>query len=204
VGSASDKNSWKSKAARRLGSWSVGVQKIAWRWMWNFGEEIRQVIDVGKALGTPLEAPVIKSVAGSVCVDESLSRRIAKDERMVYIDWPQNDSVGFLSGPFLVQLPRYINFDPSAASASRTLNKPFMTEFCIFQKSQTVNEANGKGIQASHSDPMMSLDTNIADLPEIVCSKMNRLYNFEGRLKQGFSSFYTLKRFGTEDETIGK
>ncbi|KAL3916291.1 MAG: hypothetical protein SGILL_005241 [Bacillariaceae sp.] len=193
-GAEDDKDSWKSKATRALGDWSVGVQKIAWRWMWNFGEEIRQVVDVGKALGSSLEAPVIKSVAGSVCVDESLSRRIPKQERMVYVDLPQHDSVSFLAGPFLVQFPRYINFDPSAASASRTLNKPFMTEFGVFQRAQ----GNGENGSDDSSD-FPALDDDAADLPELVCSKLNRLYNFEGRLKQGFSSFYTLKRFGNEE-----
>ena len=31
-------------------------------------------------------------------------------------------------------------------------------------------------------------------LPELICSKIARVYNFEGNLKQGCSSFYTLRR----------
>jgi hypothetical protein len=183
--------------------WNVGVQKVAWRWMWNFGEEIRQVVDVGKALGSPIDGSITKALAGNVCLDESLSRRIPKDERMVYIDWSQQDSVGFLLGPCSVQVPRYINFDPSAASTSRTLNKPFFTEFSVFQKAPatsnggtTVGEETKNVISSIASDGM---GFNEENLPELVCSKIGRLYNFEGRLKQGISSFYTFNRFGVDD-----
>jgi hypothetical protein len=193
-------SSWKSKESRALGGWTVGVQKIAWRWMWNFGEEIRQVIDVGKALGSPIEGSVTKSLAGNVCLDESLSRRIPKEERMVYIDWSQHDSVGFLLGPCSVQVPRYINFDPSAASISRTLSKPFLTEFSVYQRAPSTNEGtkiNSEIISPSVESAGTSVDEE--NLPELVCSKIGRLYNFEGRLKQGVTSFYTFKRFGADD-----
>ncbi|KAL3923971.1 MAG: hypothetical protein SGILL_001332 [Bacillariaceae sp.] len=193
-GSADEKDSWKSKSSRRLGDWDVGVQKIAWRWMWDFGEEIRQVNDVGKALGSSLQPSVTNALAGNVCVDESLSRRIPKGERMVYIDW-ECDSVGFLTGPFSVQLPRYINFDPTA-STSRTLNKPFMTEFCVFQTSVQGDKEKGGG-----SDTLQFDDDSATDLPELSCAKLNRYYNFEGRLKQGFSSYYTLQHFESKENS---
>jgi hypothetical protein len=91
-----------SKQSAAFGSWSVGVQKVAWRWMWNFGEEIRQIIDAGKTMGTAMvvHSP---STAGSVCVNESLSRRIKKEDRMVYVDWT-GDNVGFLVGSVSIQV----------------------------------------------------------------------------------------------------
>ncbi|KAG7346795.1 hypothetical protein IV203_005864 [Nitzschia inconspicua] len=197
-GVASDKDSWKSKVIRPFGSWAVGVQKIAWRWMWNFGEEIRQVVDVGKALGSPLEATFTKSLAGNVCVDESLSRRIPKEERMVYIDWSQHDSVGFLIGSCAVQVPRYLSFDPSAGPTSRALKRPFFTEFSVFQRSEGIisgaKENNATSLAENKSD-----DDDAMALPELICSKISRLYNYEGKLKQGCSSFYTFQRFGLED-----
>ena len=84
-------------------SWSVGVQKVAWRLMWNFGEEIRQVNDFGKAMGAELAEALTKDLSGSVCVNEGLSRRIPRDERMVYIDWNE-DNVGFLIGSYSIQV----------------------------------------------------------------------------------------------------
>jgi hypothetical protein len=184
--SVNDKGSWKCKSSRRFGSWANGVQKIAWRWMWNFGEEIRQVHDVGKALGSPMDASITKSLAGTVCVDESLSRRISKEDRVVYMDWPQYDSVGFLLGSCAVQVPRYLNFNPSA----QTLNRPFLTEFSVFQET-------GYGI-LSVSDAM-NIGDDTVELPELICSKISRLYSYEGKLKQGCSSFYTFKRFGSDE-----
>jgi hypothetical protein len=89
-------------------SWTVGVQKMAWRWMWNFGEEIRQVIDVGRGMGAQLSEPLTRSLSGSVCVNEGLSRRIPKVERMVYIDW-EGDNVGFICGSVSIQV-RLVSF----------------------------------------------------------------------------------------------
>jgi hypothetical protein len=159
-----------------FGDWEVGVQKIAWRWMWNFGEEMRQIVDVGKAMGAQLAACMSGSLSGSVCVNESLSRRIAKDERMVYLDL-NNDLVGFVTGPVSIQLPRYLNFNSEATKNV----KPFFSEFCVYQSAEEA-EAEGDA------------------LPEVCCSKISRVYNFEGKLKQGCTSFYTFKRFGSDGE----
>jgi len=91
-------------AAAPFASWEVGVQKMAWRWMWNFGDEIRQIVDVGRgSMGAPLAAPLRSSRAGVVCVNEGLSRRIPKEERMVYVDW-EGDNVGFLVGSVAIQV----------------------------------------------------------------------------------------------------
>ena len=159
-------------------SWSQGVQKVTWRWMWNFGEEIRQVNEFGKALGASLADALRLDLAGSVCVNEGLSRRIPKEERMVYIDWT-GDNVGFLVGSKSIQVPRFLNFD-----RTRQL-RPFYTEFCCYQKSTLPEQENSQ--------------EEIA-LPDVVCSKISRVYNYEGRLKQGCTSFLSLKRFGMDDE----
>jgi hypothetical protein len=154
-------------------SWTVGVQKVAWRYMWNFGEEIRLVVETGRSMGAALAEPLSQSLAGSVSVNEGLSRRIPPPDRMVYIDWA-DDNVGFLHGSVSIQVPRYLKFD----STRRV--RPLYTEFTVYQSSA-----------ASSSDE--------ADLlPELICSKISRLYNYEGKLKQGVSSFFTLQRFGSE------
>jgi hypothetical protein len=175
---ASKKQTPKKEGA--FGSWSVGVQKIAWRWMWNFGDEIRQVVDVGKGMGAQVAGCMTKSLSGSVCVNESISRRMPKDQRMVYVDWSANDMVGFLVGPMSIQVPRYLSFDATK------LAKPFYTEFCLYQATDEGGANDPEGV-----DTMA--------LPKLCCSKISRVYNFEGKLKQGCTSFYTYQRFGTDE-----
>jgi hypothetical protein len=158
--------------APSFASWTVGVQKCAWRWMWNFEQEIRQVNDIGKSLGATLNACLGRTFGGSVCVNESLSRRIAKDERMVMIDW-DGDTVGFLTGSCAIQVPRHLQFDGAREQRS------FYTEFSVFQIADSPSKEDVE-----------------TQLPDIVCSKMARVYNIEGHLQQGSTSFFTLKRFG--------
>ena len=189
--SSSTQSSSTSKSKRYFAEWNAGVQKVTWRWMWNFEEEIRQVTDAGKALGSAMDDFLKRSLAGNVCVDESFSRRKPKEERMVYIDWGQ-DSVGFLMGPFSVQFPRYVNFDPSATTPrAAAVTKPFFTEFGIFQSALLPDGPDEDGV----------IDVNVKSAKEeICCSKIGRLYNFEGRLRQGSTSFYTFKRFDNDEE----
>ena len=97
------------KVPRKQGfaEWTVGVQKVAWRWMWNFGEEIRQVNDAGKAMCAALVSSLTESLGGAVCVNEGLSRRMARDERMVYLDW-SGTSAGFLVGSYSIQVGGHV------------------------------------------------------------------------------------------------
>ena len=181
----------KNDEQQGFANWAVGVQKLAVRWMWNFGDDMRQIVDAGKALGSPLGQPLLSSLAGGVYVDESLSRRVSKSERMVYIGYPTIDSVGFLVGCYSVNVPRYVTMkndddDDSATSSGGRSQKPFYTEFSVFQEA------------CNSSDDIPSNPSN--KLADLVCSKSQRLYNFEGELKQGITSFYTFSRFGGDSE----
>ena len=171
-----------SRPSTGFAEWSIGVQKIAWRWMWNFGQEIRQVNDIGKAMGAELVPGLASPLAGNVCVNEGLSRRTPKPDRMVYIDWNGED-VGFFVGYFSIQVPRYLTFDRTQSNARR----PFATEFAVYQSapSDTPDDEN-----------------EAAAMPKLVCSKSSRIYNFESLLKQGCTSFFTFKRFGTEKDAL--
>lgn len=172
-GSKAPRESIKSSFA----SWEVGVQKLAVRWMWNFGDEMRQIIDVGKALGRPLSRRLTSSLAGGVYVDERLSRRVPKAERIVYMGYPAVDMVGFLVGPFAIKVPRYVHSSNP---------KPFFTEFAVFQQS------NDAALSEKGKDEASTR------LPELFCSNSQRLYNYQGALKQGVTSFYSFQRFGAE------
>jgi hypothetical protein len=91
-------------ASVEFGRWDIGVQKTAWRWIWDTGESIRQQDDVGKAMGSAMAEELFQSLSGTVCVNESLSRRIRKNECMVYIDWNNGDHVSFLLGSVSIQV----------------------------------------------------------------------------------------------------
>jgi hypothetical protein len=80
---------------------------------------------------------------------------------------------------FFLQLPRYVTFqDPRS--------KPFFAELCVYQT------------PAEEKEPSNAGDAELPEsLPEVVCSRICRLYDSEGQLKQGCTSFYTLKRFDT-------
>lgn len=92
------------QATMDLGSWDIGVQKTAWQWIWDYGESIRQQDDIGRAMGAAMADELSQSLSGTICVNESLSRRIPKNERMVYIDWNNGDYVGFLLGSVSIQV----------------------------------------------------------------------------------------------------
>lgn len=191
-GSSIASSSLKSKSSSKneFAAWSIGVQKVAWRWMWNFGDEIRQVVNAGKAIGEPVSECLTKSLPGNVCVNESLSRRMAKKDRMVYIDWATT-MVGILVGPTLIHAPRYLSFDSKGSS----VNPSFYTEFAVFQSTDADSGNSPPGTIPTLAD----IDNDNATFPKLCFSRISRTYNYEGRLKQGCTSFYTFKRFGVDD-----
>jgi hypothetical protein len=166
-----------SNGKASLCSWTLGVQKFSWRLVWNFDEEIRQVVELGRGMGAPLEnALAYSNLVGSVCPTPGVSRRTPKSDRIVYMDW--KDAVGFVCGCVAIYAPRYRKFD-----FTRRI-RPFYTQFAVFQTNVT-NAAND-------SFPEQNFE-------ELVCSKISRLYNYEGTLKQGVTSYSTLHRFDSDE-----
>ena len=152
----------KTKAAGNdappLCSWTLGVQKINRRLEWNFEDEIRQVNELGRGMGAPMENTLATlNRFGAVC-SGGPSRRTPPSDRIVYVDW--EDAVGFLWGSVALYAPRFRKFD-----FSRRI-RPFYTEFAVFQ-SNTTNPISDGSKQ------------------ELVCSKISRVYNYQGALKQG-------------------
>ena len=92
-----------SSKQQTFADWTMGVQKVAWQWQWNFGDAIRQVNDVGRSMGTSVAKALGQTIGGLVCVNEGLSRRIPKEQRMVYIDW-DGDNVGFVLNSVYIQV----------------------------------------------------------------------------------------------------
>ena len=164
--------------------WELGVQKLTWEVLWNFSDEIRQYYNAGKAFGgrSLLHESLTQPLIGAVCLDESVARRVPPPDRMTYLDWPfPHDQVTVMVGPYLVQVPR--------SSTMTRPNRPFVTEFCVFQSSTP-----------SRSVSSTASDDNTDEEPELCCSKISRVYNYKGQLKQGVTSFFTLKRFAIDDD----
>ena len=90
--------------------WSVGVQKVAQQWGWNFGDDVRKSINVGRPLGNGLDEGLSVPISGVVCTNESLISRIPRDHRMVYVDWSSCDSVWFLLNHVSVQVRSSVAF----------------------------------------------------------------------------------------------
>lgn len=175
------------ESATALNSWSSGVQKIACRWMWNYEDEIRLVQYQGKSIGHPVDDKMVQDLGGSVVLDESFSKTIT--DKMACIDWDE-DNVGFLVDSYSIQLPRYVDF----GSAKRRRH-PFYTEFCAYQ----AEHALGKDpVEPRNPMDVISSAVKEDELPKLICSKIQRLYDSKGGLKQACTAFLTFKRFGTD------
>jgi len=194
-GAAQSKPTGKESSERGFGKWSIGVQKSAWRWMWNFGEEVRQIVDSGRAMGAEFAGPT-DALPGNVCVNEGFARRIPKEGRMVYVDWSSDDSVTVLSGSMFIHVPRYLTFNSNSKTRP---SKPIFTEFGVFSSNSDV-VASPKNVEIDLDKDAEGGNVDIDSLPKIACSKISRVYSFEGLLKQGCSAFYILNRFGAEKD----
>jgi len=123
----------KSSRPPAFGSWEVGDQKVAREWLWDFGEQIRQHNNAGKALGADMEPGMGQSMAGSVIENQSLKRRIPKEERMVYIDWNDGNGdnhVGFILGSVSIQVSVVISL--ALCSFSCFCSLLFLPQICFF------------------------------------------------------------------------
>jgi len=163
----------KVKGDESFAAWDVGVQKVACRFQWDFGDTVQQVNDFGRGMGAETAKTYPRGISGTIYVNEGLSRRIPVDQRMVYIDYDNGDYVGFLLGSNYVQVPRFVSFNPAAMKET----KPFFTEFSVYQSNKSNQDSAAKDVSS-----------------EVCCSKIMRLYNSEGDLKQGCTSFYTLNQ----------
>lgn len=87
-----------------------------------------------------------------------------------------------------IKLPRYLQFD-----RTRQL-RPFYTEFSVFQIEKDTTTTQ-KVSSLEDDEEMGSTTTTTSSLPstKVVCSKISRLYNYEGKLKQGITSFVSWK-----------
>jgi hypothetical protein len=95
---------------KKFASWSLGVQKLAHEWKWNFEDSIQKIITVGKPLGIGLPVEMSVPISGIVAENESLSTAIPKDQRMVYMDWMGGEQVGIILNNVALQVRTCANY----------------------------------------------------------------------------------------------
>jgi len=154
--------------------WSLGVQKAAFQFLWDFDESVRHVISWGRSMGARTDDNMPVSSVG-VMNDKLMSRRLKPEERMIYIDYDMGKYAGFIVGSVYIKAPRFLTFSETKSDIA----SPFFTEVVMFQKRTGPDESPGRNIEF--------------DDTEIFCSRMTRLYTKDGELSQGCTSFFVLK-----------
>eukprot|EP00560_Eucampia_antarctica_P002155 CAMPEP_0197840472 /NCGR_PEP_ID=MMETSP1437-20131217/45629_1 /TAXON_ID=49252 ORGANISM="Eucampia antarctica, Strain CCMP1452" /NCGR_SAMPLE_ID=MMETSP1437 /ASSEMBLY_ACC=CAM_ASM_001096 /LENGTH=644 /DNA_ID=CAMNT_0043450095 /DNA_START=30 /DNA_END=1965 /DNA_ORIENTATION=- len=164
--------------------WTIGVQKVAMQYKWDFGDTVRHVWESGRSMGVAACLTLPKSSMGTLN-EKFMSKRIQPEEdRMLYIDYDMGAYAGFTLGSVYLKVPTFLFF--SQMNAEKLVH-PFVTQFAVFQKS---------GDGADPASLTSAITPNDKDNPscEIICSKMMRVYDNNGQLKQGITSFLTLQQ----------
>ena len=151
-----------------FGEWVMGIQKVAMAFKYDYDCNCRQVFEHGKSMGVYVDGWPRQSAG--IIYDDRMSRRIKADDRSMYIDFDNGAYCGFTFGPVFVKASRLLTSQRQGSAL------PMLTEFALFQKP----EADG--------DEWESDGYN-----NICCSRITRLYNDDGSLKQGCTSFFILK-----------
>jgi hypothetical protein len=161
-----------TKATRQyksgFGEWVLGVQKVAMTFKYDFDTNIRQVFTFGKSMGIHTDELWPKHSSG-IIYDDRMSRRIKTEDRSMYIDYDNGAYCGFVFDSVYAKASRFLTTQRQGSSL------PMLTEFALFQKSKaasTEDSENGK---------------------DLYCSRITRLYNDDGTLAQGATSFFTLQ-----------
>jgi hypothetical protein len=89
---------------KQFARWSMGVQKLSVQWKWDFEDSIQKLITVGQPLGIGLPKEMAIPISGIVCENESLTTRMPKEERMVYLDWMGGEQVGIIVNNVALQV----------------------------------------------------------------------------------------------------
>jgi len=149
-----------------FGEWVLGVQKLAMTFKYDFDSNVRQVFDYGKSMGVFEEGWPQSS---GIVYDDRMSRRINEEDRSMYIDYDNGAYCGFVFGSVYAKASRFLTQQRQGSAL------PMLSEFALFQRPEDQdNDAFGTP-------------------KDICCSRITRLYNDDGSLKQGSTSFFLLK-----------
>ena len=169
----------------RFANWSMGVQKVALHFQWDYSQGISQSYTYGKVMGTPTSFSSMANIKSDGMVVVNEARRTKKrEERRVIFDYDGGQYIGGLLGPVYFRAPRYMTFSNSKSYSAEA----YMTEFMVFY--QPVNDEKDKDTTKSKSLEAL-LDEDV--IPELYCSRISRLIANNGSLLQGSSAFFKLQ-----------
>lgn len=103
------KESNASPAKKKFANWAMGVQKLAHQWKWDFEDSIQKIVSVGTPLGIGLPQEMSVSISGLVCENESLTTRLPKEQRMVYLDWMGGEQIGIILDNVALQVSAVVS-----------------------------------------------------------------------------------------------
>jgi len=172
----------------RFANWSLGVQKVALRFEWDYSDSISQSYTYGKVMGTATSLSSMANIKsdGIIVVNESRPTK-KREERRVIFDMDGGAYVSGLLGACYFRAPRYMSFSQSRSYSADA----YLTEFMVFFR---------PALDASSSASDSSfIGVKDSDVPEYYCSRSCRLYNANnGLLQQGSTAFFSLKRVGSD------
>jgi len=195
----------------RFATWNQGVQKIALRFEWDYGEFVSQSYTYGKFMGASTSASSMANIKsdGIVVINESSSRRSRRlrgkesEERRVVWDMGGGAYVAGLIGSRYFRAPRYMSFNRSRGYDADS----YLTEFMVFYRSSAKDDAestssSGMGgiidaeIVEGGSNGLEGMGMRGAeDDREYYCSRTSRLYDAnDGSLMQGSTAFFSMKQ----------
>lgn len=155
-----------------FGEWVLGVQKLTMTFKYDFDCNVRQVFNYGKSMGVYEEGWPQSS---GIVYDDRMSRRIKAEDRSMYIDYDNGAYCGFVFGSVYAKASRFLTYQRQGSAL------PMLSEFALFQRPEDQdNDASGAP-------------------KDICCSRITRLYNDDGTLKQGSTSFFLLKPMDQEE-----
>jgi len=165
--------------------WSLGVQKVAMTFKWDFEERVMQQYTSGRSLGEPISS-LMPATSMGVLTNNDLARGRDPEDRIACVDFDMGMYVAFLSGSVYIKAPRSLSFSCSTGRV-----RPFFTEFAVFQKKNCAKSTFADALRNANTEES-SFAAKHLNSPEIFCSAQTRLYGSDGRLQQGTSSFYNL------------
>ncbi|KAL7444215.1 hypothetical protein ACHAXH_007226 [Discostella pseudostelligera] len=174
----------------RFATWSLGVQKVALRFEWDYSDSISQSYTYGKVIGTATSLSSMANIKtdGIIVVNESRPTK-KREERRVIFDMDGGAYVSGLLGSYYFRAPRYMSFSQSRSYSADA----YLTEFMVFFRpaldaSSSASDSGSNNIGVKDSG-----------VPEYYCSRSCRLYNANnGGLQQGSTAFFSLKRVGSD------
>ena len=166
-------------------SWSVGVQKVALQFQWDYFSSIAQKFTYGKVLGTPTSLSCMANINSEGVVSVNEDRRIRKRGQRRVV-WDIDGYVAGLVGSCFFRAPRYVSFSESKGASSES----YLTEFMVFYRD------GGKDSKPS------SLEFDAGKVQDNYCSRSSRLYRpSDGGLLQGSTALFSLNRPEPEDRS---